>query len=158
MRCRWEGDLPSGWILLNVFLSLSLSLSSPLWGHQDHLLFSKWAFLLAGALHPLFSDCLSAANAWQVDCSGLAGRERAALCSGPGLKDTDYCFPPSLIEALERKDFNLLSSLLPEYGPGTARWPVSSERLHKLIRAKPPPPPLSSNPAFPERAVDMFLM
>ncbi len=120
-----------------MFFSLSFSLFSPLWGHQDHLLFSKWAFLLAGALHPLFSDCLSAANAWQVDCSGLAGGERAALRSGPGLKDTDYCFPPSLIEALERKDFNLLSSLLAEYGPGTARWPVSSERLHKLIRANP---------------------
>lgn len=126
-------------IRVNSVKCFSLSLSSSLWGHQDHLLFSKWAFLLAGALHPLFSDCLSAANAWQVDCSGLAGRERAALRSGPGLKDTDYCFPPSLIEALERKDFNLLSSLVPEYGPGTARWPVSSERLHKLIRANPPP-------------------
>ncbi|TRY90457.1 hypothetical protein DNTS_011815 [Danionella cerebrum] len=46
-----------------------------------------------------------------VDCSGLAGGERAVLHSGSGLKDTDYCFPPSLIEALERKDFNLLSPL-----------------------------------------------
>lgn len=107
------------------------------------MLFSKWAFWLAGALHPLFSDCLSAANAWQVDCSGLAGGERAAARPGPGLKDTDYCFPPSLIEALERKDFNLLSSL--------SMGPVRRCHQDDCINSSERTPLPSSNRPLPER-------
>ncbi|MEQ2268381.1 hypothetical protein XENORESO_003562 [Xenotaenia resolanae] len=43
-----------------------------------------------------------------VDCSGCLAGERADERGRDQLKDSDYCFPLSLIEALERKDFNLL--------------------------------------------------
>lgn len=88
---------------------------------------------------------------------GLRSRGRHAL------KDSDYCFPLSLIEALERKDFNLVLSAA---GRGAARQTkkkknkhrVSSIRFRKLISAfdnllprTPPPPPTPTSLVVRER-------
>lgn len=41
----------------------------------------------------------------------LGGGKGLTSRGGNALKDSDYCFPLSLIEALERKDFNLVLSV-----------------------------------------------
>lgn len=69
----------------------------------------------------------------------LGGGKRADELGRDSLKDSDYCFPLSLIEALERKDFNLV--LLVAGREGRARDKkkkhhcVSSIRFRKLISA-----------------------
>lgn len=94
---RWgvdgEGEPPSGWILLNgsvplrlpiPSLSFSLCHYSPSYpcGVTRITSFSPNGHF-AWQVHYtfLFPDCLNVANAWQVDCLGLVGRERAAACA-----------------------------------------------------------------------------
>lgn len=67
----------------------------------------------------------------------LGGRKGLRSRGRHALKDSDYCFPLSLIEALERKDFNLVLSAA---GRGAARGTKKKKKKKQPPRIINPVP------------------